>query len=210
MRRPATQRPTPRPTAGPATRSHCAGRRSARSGRRTRCSASTRRGTGTSSARPPATSLRRRRTWCTPTCTATSATRHPGVIPIRRTGERRLAVAGLGPRLRVGLELRAVRRAAERAGPEGRLRRDGQPGGRRAEATRTTSATPTTTASASQRIRDLLAATPKLTVDDMASDPARHVQQLAQRLTPAAARRPASVAVLPARARRPSAAGTSG
>ena len=45
--------------------------------------------------------------------------------------QRRLAGAGLGPGVRVGLQLRALRRAAERAGSEGRLRRHRQPAGRR-------------------------------------------------------------------------------
>ncbi|UUZ60617.1 penicillin acylase family protein [Nocardioides sp. B-3] len=43
-------------------------------------------GTGTSSALPRATSPYPRRTWCTPIAPATSATRAPGLVPIRKSG----------------------------------------------------------------------------------------------------------------------------
>ena len=76
----------------------CSGRRCSRAGPWTRCSVSTRQGPGGSSGTPPGCSLSRRRTSSTPTSTATSATRHPVQIPVRRVGDGRWPVPGWDPR----------------------------------------------------------------------------------------------------------------
>ena len=104
---------------------------------------------GRRSGRPPPTSRPRRRTSSTPTARATSATR-------RRAGSRSASRATTaGARRRAGVpendwtgELRALRRAAERARPRRGVRGDRQPGRRSAATTPTSSPTTGTTATA--------------------------------------------------------------
>ena len=72
-------------------------RADARAAPRTRSSARHGARTGPSSGPPQRSSTCRRRTWSTPTSTATSATRRPGGSRSARDGDGRLAGRGLGP-----------------------------------------------------------------------------------------------------------------
>ena len=118
--------------AATATRSRWRGPRSTRRRPPTRSWRSTAPPTGTSSARPPRRSRSPARTSSTPTARATSATRRPGRIPIRKSGnDGDCPAAGWRPDDDWTGDVRAVRRAAERARPRGGVHRHRQPGGHR-------------------------------------------------------------------------------
>ena len=116
----------------------------------------------------------RRRTSCTPTARATSATRRPGRIPIRKSGnDGTMPVEGWCQRQRLDRRVHPLRRAAERARPGGGLHRDGQPGRHRRATTPTSSPKDWDYGYRSTRIREVLEAEGELSVDGDGRPPAR-------------------------------------
>ncbi len=115
----------------------------------------------------------------TPTGPATSATRRPGRIPIRKSGRhRRLPGPRLAARRRLDRQLRAVRRAAQRAQPRRRLRGHRQPGRDRRRLPLLPRRLLGLRLPQPADRRPAASAGAKLGVEDMSRAPARHPQRL--------------------------------